>query len=55
VEQAAFDKLKADISTKRLAFFDKNWNTELIVDAGPKGLGAVLVQVNRRTVHHHHR
>ena len=46
VEQAAFNKIKTLISTKCLAYFDKTWLTEVIVDASPHGLGAVLVQVN---------
>jgi transposase InsO family protein len=46
VEQAAFDKLKSSINTKCLAYFNLAWNTEVIVDAGPQGLGAVLVQSN---------
>ena len=29
-----------------MAFFDKTWRTELIVDASPVGLEAVLVQVD---------
>jgi hypothetical protein len=42
----ALDKLKEAISQKHMAFFDKKWNTELIVDASPVGLGAVLTQTN---------
>jgi len=45
-EQKAFDNIKAAISTKCMAYFNKNWDTELEVDAGPTGLGAVLVQYN---------
>ena len=29
-----------------MAYFKTNWNTELVVDVGPTGLGAVLVQTN---------
>jgi hypothetical protein len=42
----AFESLKEGILTKCLAYFNKEWHTEVIVDAGPEGLGAVLVQVN---------
>jgi hypothetical protein len=45
-EQKAFESLKEDILTKCLAYFNKEWHTEVIVDAGPEGLGAVLVQIN---------
>ncbi len=46
VEQKAFDELKMAISSKCMAFFNKEWESELIVDASPIGLGSVLVQVN---------
>ena len=46
VEQAAFDKIKKSLSSKCLAFFDKTWLTEVIVDASPQGLVAVLMQIN---------
>ena len=42
----ALDKLKQSISEKHMAFFNKKWKTELIVDASPVGLGAVLTQTN---------
>ena len=42
----ALTKLKQSISEKHMAFFDKNWKTELVVDASPVGLGAVLTQTN---------
>jgi len=44
VEQQAFEKVKESISTRAMAFFNKEWETELEVDAGPEGLGAVLTQ-----------
>jgi hypothetical protein len=46
VEQNAFEKIKDAISTKCLAYFNKEWLTEVIVDASPVGLAAVLVQIN---------
>jgi hypothetical protein len=45
-EKRAFNDLKTAISTKCMAYFDIKWNTELIVDASPVGLGAVLCQSN---------
>jgi hypothetical protein len=46
VEQLALEKLKEAISTKCMAFFNKDWHTKLIVDVSPVGVGSVLVQVN---------
>ena len=44
-QQQAFDKLKKDLAnTQTLAYFDQNAPTQVIADAGPVGLGAVLVQ-----------
>jgi hypothetical protein len=45
-EQYALDELKRAISTNCMAYFNKKWETELIVDASPVGLSAVLAQVN---------
>ena len=45
-EKNAFSGLKDAISTKCMAYFNKNWATEIIVDASPVGLGAVLCQYN---------
>lgn len=39
-------KLKESITSQHMAYFNKQWETELIVDASPVGLGAVLVQIN---------
>lgn len=46
--QSEFDfmRLKALEGIKKLGFFNKHDKTELIVDASPIGLGAVLVQYN---------
>ena len=38
--------VKRSISEKAMAYFNKDWNTELEVDAGPEALGAVLKQYN---------
>ena len=46
VERQAFKQVKESISTKCMAYFNKDWTTELEVDAGPEGLGAVLRQYN---------
>jgi len=46
VEESAFNKVKKSISEKAMAYFNKDWCTELEVDAGPEGLGAILKQYN---------
>lgn len=46
MEQKAFDNVKESISTKCIAYFNKDWETELEVDAGPEGLGSILKQYN---------
>ena len=46
VEQASFEKIKNSISTRCMAYFNVKWSTEVIVDAGPSGIGAVLCQYN---------
>ena len=44
--EEAFNKLKEALSnTKNLAFFNPKLKTELIVDASPVGLGAILCQL----------
>jgi hypothetical protein len=45
-EENAFERVKDLLSSRRMAFFDRNWHTELVVDASPVGLGAVLTQVD---------
>jgi transposase InsO family protein len=42
----ALSNLKKAVSKDYMAFFNKRWETELIVDASPVGLGAVLQQRN---------
>ena len=44
VEHAAFMALKDAISTKCMGYFRIDWETRMITDASPVGLGAVLVQ-----------
>ena len=46
VEHAAFMALKDAISTKCMGYFRIDWETRMITDASPVGLGAVLVQFN---------
>ena len=46
IEEAAFQALKDAISTKCMGYFRKDWQTELISDASPVGLGGVLCQFN---------
>ena len=38
--------LKSEFTTHKLAYFNTRWNTEVICDASPVGLGAILTQVN---------
>ena len=45
-EEKAFEAVKAAISTKCMAYFNKDWCTEVEVDASPCGLGAVIYQYN---------
>ena len=45
-EQNAFQALKDAISTKCMGYFRKDWETELVSDASPVGLGGVLCQFN---------
>lgn len=48
-EQAAFDKLKKHMaSPTTLGYFDVVDRTQVIADASPVGLGAVLIQINDR-------
>ena len=46
VEQTAYDRLKDLITTKYMSYYRKDWETELITDASPVGLGGVLCQYN---------
>ena len=39
-------KLKAALTTNSLAYFNPEWDTEIIADASPVGLGSVLIQSN---------
>ena len=44
-EQAAFDKLKGTLSSDTvLGYYEADLDTRLLVDAGPNGLGLVLLQ-----------
>ncbi|CAF0866872.1 unnamed protein product [Brachionus calyciflorus] len=42
----AFEKVKESITTNAMAHFDKSFDTLVIVDASPVGLGAILMQTN---------
>jgi hypothetical protein len=46
--QNAFDSLRSALSsTKVMAYFDQNKSTEVLVDASPVGVGAILTQEGR--------
>ena len=47
-EQTYFNQLKEAISTHCMAYFNKDWNTVVEVDASPVGLGSVITQINPR-------
>jgi hypothetical protein len=53
-EQAAFDKLKGLITTQCLGYFNPKWETILVVDASPVGVGAVLNQYHPRDPRERH-
>ncbi|CAF0872863.1 unnamed protein product [Brachionus calyciflorus] len=46
IEENALNNLKSSIMTDCLGYFNQKSKTELIVDASPVGLGAVLMQIN---------
>ena len=48
MHKEAFDSVKNGVIKTKLAHFNPNWITELIVDAGPEGCAALLTQVNPR-------
>jgi hypothetical protein len=48
-QEKAFEQLKKSVIPNSLKFFNKNLKTELVVDASPHGLGAVLLQYDQRT------
>jgi hypothetical protein len=44
--EAAMDKIKNSLTTSAIAYFNKNWRSEITVDASPDGLGFVFAQYN---------
>ncbi|MFY8165101.1 MAG: reverse transcriptase/ribonuclease H family protein, partial [Sediminibacterium sp.] len=48
-EQQAYEKLKATVIEKEMAFFDHKLETELYVEAGPDGCSSFLTQINQST------
>lgn len=48
-QRAAFEALKSSLANaNKLAYFDKDATTKVIADASPVGLGAVLVQIQKK-------
>ena len=54
VVKGAFESLKELISTRCMGYFRVDWETELITDASPVGLGAVLCQYNPKNPEERH-
>ena len=48
IHEKALQQLKEQVITKALAYFDTEWQTEVVVDASPVGVGAVLIQRDPR-------
>jgi hypothetical protein len=46
IHQEAFQKTKESLTSECLRYFNPLWETEVICDASPVGLGAILVQTN---------
>ena len=46
IHETAFQQVKQAVIQNSLSFFNPNWDTEVTVDAGPVGLGAILGQIN---------
>ena len=44
--EESMKRVKRTLSTKALAFFNVKWETEVCTDASPRGLSAVLLQIN---------
>ncbi len=45
-QQQSWDKIKKSLTTTALAHFNIKWHSQIVVDASPIGLGAILQQVN---------
>jgi hypothetical protein len=53
-EQQAFDDIKQTIIKTCLGHFNREWNTQVIVDASPKGVACYVVQYNpKKTTERH--
>lgn len=50
--QEAFNIIRQSLTSDALAYFDREWITELVVDASPSGLGAILRQRNPKNLLH---
>lgn len=47
-QEEAFEKTKKSLTTVAMAYYNSDWETELITDASPVGLGAILTQYNSK-------
>jgi len=45
-QQQSWDKIKKSLTTTALAHFNTKWHSQVVVDASPIGLGAILQQIN---------
>ena len=49
----SLNTLKSVLTDRTLSYFNKSWETKLIVDASPVGLGAILTQIDPKTKETH--
>ena len=45
-QEKALTTLKKALTTDTMSYFNPKWQTEIVADASPVGLGAILAQVN---------
>lgn len=51
IHQNAFDQIKANIIDQAMGYYDKNWTTNIEVDAGPEGISSIVWQSNPKPPH----